>query len=192
VISLDSLYFEWLLTRIDANGVREGVAYVCDLLHDFVFERRVGNDINRAAAGADLRKDFMQQFDDANFDPHVTNSLMMQECSWFEMMVALAINLDYIYDGGVEERFLEMVENMQLGPLLEVDPSGSERDLERDKHLVGAVVDDIDNNQFDRDGHGGLFPLSKPGHPDQRRVEIWDQHAAYFRERLEVLWTSTS
>lgn len=192
MIDLEQLYFDWLLTRLDPDGAREGVAYVGGLLHNCIFERRVGNDINRAVDGANLRKDFMMQFIDADFDPHVTNNLMMQECSWFEMLVALSANLDYIYDGGIEGRFIEIVENMKLGPLMAYRPNRTDVLKDYDQRFVNSVVHDIDANKFDRDGLGGLFPLQKAGHPDQREVEIWDQHAAYFREKLEgVLWTST-
>lgn len=192
MVDLDELYYEWLLTCLDENGVREGVAHLALLLHNCDFLRRVGHDINRAVDGANLRLEFMSQFADADFDPHVTNDLMMQECTWLEMLVALARQLDYLYEGGVENRFLEMVENMQLGPVMEFNPVRSRITREFDQQLVDTVTSGIDNDQFDQDGHGGLFPLRKTGHPDQREVEIWDQAAAYFRERLEgVLWTST-
>lgn len=186
---LEDLYFEWLLTRLDPDGVTEEVAYLCELLFRCDFKRRVGNDINRAADGADLRKEFLLQFEDANFAPSITNDLMMMECTWFEMLVALARHLDYLYEGGVEGRFTELVTNLRLGPFLRF---GSEP-MRGDQTIVDTITSNFDESRFDRDGHGGLFPLRKSGHPDQRRVEIWDQHAAYFREKLEgVLWTSTS
>lgn len=193
MIDLEDLYFEWLMTRLDPDGVREGVGHVSALLHRCPFQRRVGNDINRAIEGANLRVEFLSDFEDANFDPYVTNDLMMQECSWLEMLIALARTLDYMYDGGVEERFLEMVENLGLDHLLIFNPDRTDASDQRDQREVDIATNDFDHNRFTRDGHGGIFPLYKPDHPDQREVEIWDQHAAYFRERLEgVLWTSTS
>lgn len=193
MIDLEDLYFEWLLTCLNPEGVTEGVAYVSDLLYGCDFKRRVGNDVNRASDGADLRKEFLTQFEDANFDPHVTNYLMDQECTWLEMLVALARALDYLYEGGVEGRYIELVTNMGLGPMLTYNPSRPELVQEYDQRFVDTVTSNIDNNRFDRDGRGGIFPLEKSGHPDQREVEIWDQHAAYFRERLEgVMWTSTN
>lgn len=193
MIDLDTLYFEWLLTCLDPDGATEGVAYVGDLLHNCEFKRRVGNDVNRAEDGANLRKEFMTQFEDADFDPHVTNDLMMKECSWFEMLIALARALDYLYEGGVEGRFIELITNLTLDPMLEHSPRRSKRMREYDQRFVDIATNDVDQNLFKENGHGGLFPLSKKNHLDQRRVEIWDQHAAYFRERLEgVLWTSTT
>lgn len=188
MIDLESLYFDWLMSKFDPKGVTWGIANLSHMLHDIVFERRVGNDINRATDGINLRRAFLTDFDDVRMSPRMSNDLMDMECSWLEMLIALADALDYRYDGGVELRFIEMVENAGLGPVL----SAVEYDDE-DRDLVEEVCDRIDRNHFDYDGRGGLFPLSKPGHLDQRRVEIWMQHAAYFREKLEgVMWTSTS
>lgn len=200
MIDLEELYFEWLLTRLDSDGVHEGVAYLCGLLHGNVFRRRVGNDVNRAADGANLRKDFLTQFEDADFDPHVTNYLLDMECTWLEMLIALASALDYLYDGGVEGRFLELCGNLGFNPIMQLNRPNdsaylerSEEDQEHDFRTVEHALSVVDNNEFDANGNGGIFPLRKNGHPDQREVEIWDQHAAYFRERLEgVLWTSTN
>lgn len=193
MIDLEDLYFEWLLGRLDPSGVTEGAAYLCGLLHGCEFHRRVGNDLNRAMDGVNLRKEFLTEFEDANFDPHVTNDLMAQECSWFEMLVALARALDYIYDTGVYSQFIEMLENLQIDHLGVVDPNHSDARVNRDQRTVGDAVTVVDNNLFERSGLGGLFPLTKSTQPDQRKEEIWEQAGAYFRERLEgVLWTFTS
>ncbi len=185
VIDLDVLYFEWLLTCLDPKGALEGVAYVGDLLHNCEFERRVGNDINRAIDGANLRKEFVSQFSEANIDPRLTNELMMKECTWFEMLVALSRHIDYTYDGGVEERFIELITNLTLDPMLRYDSSRPAHMQEYDQRFVDVATSNVDTNNFDKDGHGGIFPLNKSGHPDQRRVEIWGQCGAYFHERLE-------
>jgi hypothetical protein len=189
LIDLDRLYFEWLLTRLDPSGVREGVAYLCGLLHECPFRRRVGNDINRAKDGANLRKEFLIQMEDADFDPHVTNALLDMECTWFEMLVALSIGLDFLYDGGVEENFIELITNLELDALIRVGgPTRSEMMEEYDQRLVDVATSNVDKNKIDENGNGGLFPLKKDNHPDQRGVEIWDQHAAYFREKREGVY----
>lgn len=185
MIDIEDLYFEWLLTQIDPDGVTEGVAYLCDLLHNCEFHRRVGNDINRAVNGANLRKEFVTQFEEVEFAPHVTNELMAKECSWLEMLIALSRDIDFLYEGGVDGRFAEIVNNMQLGPLAMFNPNRTRSMVNRDQREVDIATDDIDHNRFTRDGHGGLFPLRKTGHPDQREVEIWDQCGAYFNERLK-------
>lgn len=193
MIDLENLYFEWLLTQLDSDGVSDEVAYVSDLLHNCPFQRRIGHDINRAKDGANLRKDFLNQMHEVDFDPHVTNDLLMLECSWFEMLVALSQHLDYLYDGGVEARFLELVSNLGLEETISFYPRRAEVLGEQDQELVCSVTSCVDNNEIDRRGRGGIFPLQTNKHPDQREMEIWDQQAAYFTERLEgVLWTSTN
>lgn len=189
MVDLEDLYFEWLLTCLDEDGVTAELAYLCGLLHHCDFLRRVGRDINRASEGANLRKEFLERFSDADFEPNVTNDLMDMECTWFEMLVALARDLDFLYDGGVEARFIEMITNLEMDGLLGYRHSPSDED----QRFVDFVTDAVDHSYFDRDGHGGLFPLRQSDHPDQRKVEIWAQQGAYFREKLEgVLWTSTN
>lgn len=192
MIDLEDLYFDWMMTRINQDGVTEGVAYLCGLLHNCEFTRRVGNDINRAQDGMNLRRDFLHQFEEARFDPNVTNNLMEQECSWLEMLIPLAEQLDFLYEGGVEGRFVELISNLELDELAVHEPYRPVEIIESDQHLVGVITNTVNESRFNRYGHGGIFPLRKRGNPDQREVEIWDQQAAYFRERLEgVLWTST-
>jgi hypothetical protein len=185
---VDRLYFDWLMSRFEEPTV--GLERVCGMLHENVFQRRVGNDENRAVDGMSLRRYFLDDYHEADIDPRITNDFMAGACSWFEMLLALAASLDYTYDGGVQGRFVELITNLDLDRVM--------RRLERqydgiDQDLVDAATNRVDFNLFDPDGRGGLFPLRKHDHPDQRGVEIWDQHAAYFRERLEgVMWTSTN
>lgn len=192
MIDLDVLYFKWLLSCLGPD-VADEVVYVADLLHNCPFLRRVGRDLNRAEDGANLRKEFFEEFADSDLDHRLTDEILMKECTWFEMLVALARHLDFLYEGGVEGRFIELVRNMGLQAQLQWIPRRTRAVREYDQRFVDAATNDIDNNRFDRNGVGGLFPLRRRNHPDQRKEEIWDQHAAYFRERLEgVLWTSTS
>jgi len=188
VIDVDVLYFKWLMSRFD--DPTRGLERVCRMLHENVFQRRVGNDVNRAIAGEALRRVFLDDYIEADIDPRISNDFVTQNCSWFEMLLALSENLDYLYDLGVKEQFIELISNLGLFKLmLRTDKKYDEVDQD----YVDAATNCVDYNLFDSDGHGGLFPLTKKDHPDQRGVEIWDQHAAYFRERLEgVLWTSTS
>lgn len=187
MINIDALYFKWLMSRFD--DPTPGLERVCGMLHENVFQRRVGNDVNRAIDGEALRKKFLDDYDDAGIDPRVTNDLSNQSCSWFEMLLALSESLDYLYELGVKEHFIELISNLGLLKLM----FRSSRYDEIDQDLVDAATNRVDFNLFDPDGQGGLFPLTKHDHPNQREVEIWDQHAAYFRERLEgVMWTSTS
>lgn len=189
---VEEIYFEWLLTRLDPDGVTAGWSYLCRLLHNCPFQRRVGLDINRARDGADLRKEFLAHIDGPSFTHEAVNDLLMSECSWLEMLIALAIELDYLYDGGVDGRFFEMVKNLEIESIGTYIPHRNRKMEKIDQQLVSQACYDVDHNRFDEHGRGGLFPLRDYDHDDQRHLGIWEQHAAYFRERLRgVLWTST-
>lgn len=185
MIDIDDLYFEWLMSRFALPT--DGLARVCGMLHENVFQRRVGNDVNRAVDGEALRRLFLDAYSEADIDPRTTNEFLRGPCSWFEMLMALSESLDYLYDAGVQEHFTELIDNLDLAV---VYSRVQERYDEIDQDLVDAACNRVDFNMFDPDGRGGLFPLLKTDHPNQKGVEIWDQHAAYFRERLEgTLWT---
>lgn len=189
ITDVDELYFNWLMEMMGTPT--ESLTRLCWMLHRNTFARSVGNDNNRAVEGMDLRRRFVDDFLEANLDPRKTNTLMDEDCSWLEMLVALSEALDYIYDGGIQENLLELISNLGLSKVLASPRDGRYDQVDQD--LVDAATDRVDQNLIDPDGLGGLFPLSKRNHPDQRRVEIWEQHAAYFREKLEgVMWTSIS
>lgn len=189
ITDVDELYFRWLMQTL--GRPTESLSRLCWMLHTNTFTRNVGNDVNRAVNGIDLRRRFMDEWDEAEIDPRKTNALMDEDCSWLEMLIALSEALDYRYDGGVQENLLELIHNLGLTKILSSPRDGRYDRVDQD--LVDDATERVDQNLFDPDGLGGLFPLKKPDHPDQRRVEIWDQHAAYFREKLEgVMWTSIS
>jgi hypothetical protein len=193
VIDIEQLYFKWLTLRV--GNVSAPLERLCWMLHQNSFQRRVGNDVNRAVDGESLRQMFLGDYAEADIDPRLSNALMAEECSWFEMLVALSSTLDYYYDGGVKERLFELITNMGLRKILfsDIESDGTSRYDEVDQDLVDIATRRIDENRIESNGYGGLFPLEKHDHPDQRGVEIWEQGGAYFRERLEgVMWTSTS
>lgn len=189
ITDVDDLYFKWLMGLMEAPTT--SIARVGWMLHRNTFTRSVGNDSNRAAEGMRLRQRFLIDYSDINIDPRKVNLLMEEECSWFEMLIALSEALDYLYEGGIQDRFLELIGNLGLTKIL-MSPKDGRYD-EVDQDLVDLATTMVDHNLFDSNGHGGLFPLKTSNHSDQREVEIWEQHAAYFREKLEgVVWTSIS
>ena len=189
ITDVDGLYFEWLMEQIGAET--EQLEKLCLMLHANKFTRRIGHDINREVQGRRLRHRFMDEFSDLDIDPRKLNKFEGKPCTWLEMLLALSESLDFIYDGGVQGRFLEMIDNLGLSKILDSPLDGRYDEVDQD--LVDITLYRVDNNKFSSNGHGGLFPLEQSNHPDQRRVEIWEQHAAYFREKLEgVMWTSIS
>lgn len=188
MIDIDELYFRWLMSRFE--GPTLGLERVCGMLHENVFLRRVGNDVNRAVDGSAMRRMFLDDYQEADIDPRITNKFLEGPCSWFEMLLALSQALDFLYDGGIKERFVELINNVGLAAVM---TRIAVRYDDIDQDLVDSATQRVDYNLFDINGNGGLFPLTKDDHPNQREVEIWDQHAAYFRERLEeIMWTSTN
>ena len=186
MIDIDDLYFGWLMSRF--RNPHAGLERACGMLHENVFQRRVGNDINRSEDGRALRHIFLCDYLEADINVPIVREFSEGPCSWFEMLMALSESLDFLYDGGVQETFVELLDNLGLQV---VYSRVAHRYDEIDRDLVESACLRVDFNLFDPDGRGGLFPLTKHDHPNQREVEIWDQHAAYFRERLEgVLWTS--
>lgn len=180
ITDIDALYFRWLMDRFDNPS--PGLERVCLMLFQNIFQRRVGNDVNRSIDGRNLRVAFLDDWSEANIDPRISNLFLEDECNWLEMLVALSFGLDYLYDGGVKENFVMLLDNLGLAKLM---TRAGGRYKEIDQQLVDQATNRVDHNLFDPDGNGGLFPLTKNQHPDQREVEIWDQCAAYFRERLE-------
>ena len=189
---VEEIYFEWLLTRLDPDGVTDGWAHLCRLLHNCPFTRRVGLDINRAREGADLRKEFIAHYEGPPLHHEAVQDLLDSECSWLEMLIALAEALDYLYDGGVDGRFFEMICNLGLDSIAIYKTHQNPKMRDLDQQVVTRACIDVNTNRIDRHGRGGIFPLKDRDHNDQRNAEIWEQHAAYFREKLRgVLWTST-
>ena len=184
MIELDDLYFKWLMEKLDEPS--PAVVRLCAMLWENVFQRRVGNDVNRAIDGANLRLMFLDDYAELDVHPVVVNDFVSLECTWLEMLIALANHLDYLYDGGIQNRFLELVTNLGLDRVIFTprDPRKLALHDELDQELVDIATTRVDNNEFDRLGRDGLFPLTQDRHPDQREVEIWDQHSAYFLEKL--------
>ena len=183
--TIDVAYFGWMMDHFENPSV--GLERVCALLHNVEFERRVGRDENRAADGLSIREAYLDNH--SGVDPREIETFASRPCSWFEMLYALCDHANFIYETGLQPIFMELIDNLGLTGML-IDPD--HRYDEMDQDIVLLTVRRVDENLFEPDGSGGLFPLYKSGVSDQRGLELWDQMAAYFREKLEgVLWTST-
>lgn len=180
-------YFLWLIDHFESHD--RHIKRLCRLLHNASFRRNVGLDSNRAMNALGLRERFL----DRSHTDLVEG--LPSEATWFEMMLTLSIDLNYIYEEGVLDLFLEMCFNLGLERVLNapVGVNGGSAFDEVDQDYIFQSTSRVDNNMIDRIGNGGLFPLRSHSHPDQRGVEIWEQAAAYFNEKLEgVMWTSTT
>lgn len=161
-------YFEWLIDKIEHNGLAKNHYSLLEELHEIDFVWSVPNDDNRSIDGEHLR-------DRYGWDGHFSG------CSVLEMLIALAERCEFNIMGepGDEDRtykwFWEMLDNLGL---LYFD----------DDHYDSAAVNSIVRKWLDRkyspNGKGGLFPLKRPA-KDQRKVEIWFQMCAYLDENYD-------
>ena len=138
---------------------------VFEALHDMEFAWKIDRDDNRADDGIRLRRKLGYDFGN-------------RPCSVLEMLVGLAMRVDYEFIGSpadpkCEIFFGEMISNLGL-------------DVYREKMFdfgcVRQIVNRWMNREFKFDGTGSIFPVRFDIH-DQRKLEIWDQMLNYINER---------
>ena len=189
-------YRHWVIrSRFGPVQRSRGFLNLCVMLDEVDFLRRVGNDVNREIDAITLREDFLEA-SGLRLARRVQEDFLNPPASLFEVMVTLAERMDFLYDVGTFHIFSELVTNLGLDHVI-VDQNDRswKRKVVLNERYISAVADRINFSRFERDGHGGLFPLKtwRRGMRDQREVELWDQHADYFSERLKgALWTSTN
>lgn len=165
-------YGEWLLERVGFD--RPNYDILMTELHNNPFEFFVDHDDNRAEDGISLRDEFGADlgFRHIEFD---------KPCSVLEMLVALAIRIEDEYIGDPEDEhpeiiFWEMVCNLGLDRC---------SDKRFNKGYVNSVLKKWIRRDFNKSGHGSIFPLRKPTR-DQTRIEIWSQMNEYLSENYPL------
>jgi len=150
-----------------------GYKLIMKKLYNTEFYWNIPNDDNRALDGKNLRDKFGWNYRD-------------RECSFLEMLLALAIRCDedvmYTPEDGdrTEHWFWMMMQNLGLSRC---------RDNDFEDSWTMSDVTYVTENMMARDyatnGIGGLFPLRRPK-KDQRKVEIWYQMSAYLLENYKI------
>lgn len=169
---LDELYFVWLYSQVgDPKTTNPSRTYwkVLKQLFTKEFVWIVPNDDNRVADGKDLRYEFVAELQLRDVD----EGWMKLGCSMLELMVGLSRRLAFECDGRPRDWFWHLAEN------IDIHRYNDRSHYEEDR--IDAILDRIIWRTYDRDGHGGFFPLRRPKE-DQRRVEIWYQLSAYILE----------
>lgn len=168
-------YFQWLCSLVtplsDPNPSRTRYLLL-EALFKAEFTWRVDHDDNRAEDGTNLRDDFCDivgSWEGSRFP--------FEPCTVLEMLIALAKRLAFEtnedeMDEGLYEWFWRMIENLGL-----ID----QYDEEFNPLVVGSAITRFVHRWYDRNGHGGLFPLNHAT-DDQRETEIWMQMSAYLSE----------
>jgi hypothetical protein len=172
--TLDDLYLIWLYEQVGDVKVQSRARTYWDLfrqLYSIEFVWFIPNDDNRAQDGLCLREQFLEDRGMDIFD--VDPDWMGSDCSFLEMLVALARRLSFEAEGEPSLWFWHMIENIGLENCTDLG--------KYDQGKVDTIVRDVIFRTYDYDGHGGLFPLRR-ARSDQRETEIWYQMNEYLLE----------
>lgn len=165
----EQAYFEWLYSRVASRSnpnPQRTYWLLLEEMHNKKFSWFVSNDDNRVGDGLELRYEFLN-------GPLESGD----HCSFLEMLIALSrrVAFESMNDDPMEW-FWHLVNNLGLRELN--DEALIDRDL---THYVRNTLDIVVERRYDKDGHGGLFPLDRP-EKDQRKVELWYQMSSYLLE----------
>lgn len=171
-------YFSWLcdLTQV----ITEETSYL--LLAKDLFNKDfywfVPNDDNREKDGLKLRDTFA-----AEAGYNIYNALDNKPCSMLEMIMGLAIRINYMMedldniDNSVKW-FWHILKNLDL---IRYSDDTYYAPGVYGKAKVDNILNIVLARKYKRNGDGGLFPLKNTKN-DQRKVEIWYQLSEYLVE----------
>jgi hypothetical protein len=172
---LDERYFDWLYSQVCSVEVDPFFSYrgLLNIMYVKPYMWMVPNDDNREEDGKDLRFEFLEE---EGIQPNARDTHWLElQCSVLEFLVALARLFAFEADGSVEQRFMELLENLGL------DQYNDEAEIDQEE--IEAILDRLIWRRYEFNGGGGLFPLRYPER-DQRWVEVWYQLNAYVLEHL--------
>lgn len=170
-------YGAWLVDRVGFRKKRYGKLMA--KLHNVPFRFSIRLDESRASDGIRLRDEYALEHD-------LLYPKFGQDCSVLEMLVGLALRVEYEYIGDPKDEhperfFWEMVEN-----LFDMEHHWKQcTDDEFDDLYVDFVLNRWLSRSFRSNGEGSIFPLKTPIR-NQRQVEIWSQMNAYLTERYPI------
>lgn len=171
--TIDDLYMTWLYQQFAVVSNKNPARSYWELteqIYTIPFKWTVPNDDNRAEDGVELRDEFIAECEVDN----VGIQWRQRECSFLEMLIALARRTSYNAMGTPAEWFGKFLKNLGI--------CFSDREYDVDAAIeVNLAADRINYRQYDRTGRGGIFPLDQP-RQDQREVELWYQASAYLLE----------
>lgn len=168
---IEDSYFIWLSNQVDyAEVPTPSLTHnrLLRLLHATEFVWTVSGDDNRAAKGYELRGEFLDETQSVG-EPHFDSA----GTSVLEMLIALAYDIEFQMDECMSDWFWVMLGNLGIADITDAD--------DYDLNEVVDILDAFVWRQYESDGAGGLFPLSKISR-DETRVEIWYQFHAYLED----------
>lgn len=175
-------YFHWLCEFVDEDGYSDDLPRreLLRLLHQTPFTYILPMDANRFDEGVNLRYRFGTE---AEVDSRVIASqLDDRPCSMLEMMVALCVRCEeqIMCNADIGDRtgkwFNDMLDSLGLTDI--------DDDNEGYEEAVTDILERFMNREYEPDGHGGLFTLTRRRH-DMRNAEIWYQAMWYLDEVLQ-------
>ena len=183
-IDIEQDYFQWLCDLVQIDKVDKSYWLLANDLHATSFYSIVEMDENRAADGMELRDIYENELG-------LKYPLMSErDCSVLEMMIALAMKMDYQTAGidpdipdtgnGTIYWFWDMIDN--LGLLGFDDDSYYALGGPKKVH---DILEKLLKRRYTNTGIGGLFPLIHCNR-DQRSVDLWYQMCAYLFENSAV------
>ena len=171
--TIDDIYMAWLYKQyavLSNKNPARSYWKLTEQLYTIPFLWTVANDDNRATDGVELRDEFIVECEVENVD----TEWYQRDCSFLEMLLALARRASYNAMGTPAAWFCKFLDN--LGIFI----ADREYDINAE-FLVNQATLRVNTRQYDWDGTGGIFPLKHP-RQDQREVELWYQASAYLLE----------
>lgn len=173
--TIDDRYFEWLYSLVGSlrnRNPHRSYWQLTRVLYTTEFIWFVPNDDNRIADGKALRDEYI---DETNEDDLDRLDWYHDQCSFLEMLIALARRASFDGKGTPPDWFWRMIKNLEL-----IDYTDDIFEVSIFE-AVKEALDRVNQRTYEDNGNGGLFPLRDPEH-DQRHVELRYQMAAFMLE----------
>lgn len=181
-------YFDWLCGLVHVDGLDHNYRILARTMDDIEFVPLIPNDENRAEQGKNLRILYLGEV--LNDLDRYDKTVVLEPCSFFEMLVRLAMDMANIlqdednFQELIPRCFWEMASNMGLEDCSD-ETIGEALTPSAIVEFVKKRCENVVYRRYKRSGKDGLFPL-KHSKKDQRAVEIWYQMNAYLIENYDL------
>lgn len=170
---VDLDYYAWLISQIKLPPNREYYE-MFEIMHNTEFHWTISNDDSRISDGEHLRNDYFRFVLNSHYEE---GDLELEFVTFLEVLVALSQRLAWAMSDQGNEPFWawRLIKNLRLNK--QSDPL-TKKQVEYVKEILYNVI----WRQYDRQGHGGFFPLEKTL-KDQTKIDIWYQMQEYSMEK---------
>lgn len=166
---IEHSYFNWLSSQVQKKLAvsTPSLTYyrLLKQLHQTEYVWLIVGDDNRVEDGVELRLSFLS---DSN--SKIESDWLYSGCSVLEMLIAFSKRAEFNTEFDSYFWFWHFLNNLNL------DDCNDASDYDYD--VVDYILNRFVYREYEPEGYGGLFPLSKPKR-DQTKVEIWYQFFEY-------------